>query len=172
MRKIITSLCIFVMGLCLMTGCALFTPRERLWNIKGDITCKFHVSSNAKIDKPVEFTDITFDKDMFIKLYNEDRSYEPSYMNKHLDKCDLKIDPRTQTEEWKKIDNSEVMVQAEYEEGSSSVFVYKYNSKWYFFVLNKGGAAKEELQGSYYKELSKEMAEYWGPIFDQVLLNQ
>ena len=73
MKKTASLLCVFVLLISLLTGCSLssITPRPRLFGIKGDITCKFHASANAKVDKPVEITDIEFDKDMFIKLYNE-----------------------------------------------------------------------------------------------------
>ena len=90
-------------------------------------------------------------------------------MNHHLDKFDLKLDPKTQNEEWKKVNDTEVWVYAIYEDGQSSVRLYRHESKWYFFVLNKGGAAKPEEQGSYYKEISKKMDEYWTPILNKVL---
>ena len=171
MKKTASLLCVFVLLISLLTGCSLssITPRPRLFGIKGDITCKFHASANAKVDKPVEITDIEFDKDMFIKLYNEYKSYDPGYMNHHLDKFDLKLDPKTQNEEWKRVNDTEVWVYAIYEDGQSSVRLYRHESKWYFFVLNKGGAAKPEEQGSYYKEISKEMDEYWTPILNKVL---
>lgn len=168
MKKTVTLLCVFVLLISLLTGCYLITPKPRLYGIKGDITCKFHVSANAKVDKPVEITDVEFDKDKFIKLYNEDRSYDPDYMVHHLDKCELKIGP-DQVDEWKKITDTEVWVYAIYEDGQKAVSVYRHESKWYFFVLNEGGRAKPEVQGSYYKALSKEMEEYWTPIFNKVL---
>ena len=169
MKRVFSTLCVLVLTLCLLTGCRLFTPHEVLFGIKGDIECQFHVSGNGKFDKPVDFTNVTFDKDKFIKLNNEDRALDPDYMSHHLDKCDLKIDPSTQIEEWEKIDRTQIMVTAVTQDGQRCVTVYKYNSKWYFFVLNEGGRADPEIQGSYYKELSKEMTEYWSPLFDQVL---
>lgn len=172
MKKTLTLFFALVTMLCLLTGCRLFTPRHRLLSIKGDIECRFHVTENAKYDKPVDFTDVPFDKDKFVKLYNEDRSYDPDYMTHHLDKCDLKLDPVTELEEWKKIDSSEVMITAVTQDGNESVSVFKYNSKWYFFVLDMGGRSKPEVRGTYYKELSKEMAEYWSPILDKVLMTE
>lgn len=170
MRKAISLLCVLVMSLCMLTGCgSLFHGRERLFGIKGDIECEFHITSNGKINKPVDIKNVPFEKDMFIKLFNEDRSYDPDIMRHRLDKCELKLDPQTQTEEWKKIDDSQIMITAKYEEGKSTVMVYRYNSKLYFFVLNIGGRGKPEEQGSYYKELSKEMDEYWRPVLDKVL---
>ena len=169
MRKTLASLCVLVMTVCLMTGCGLFRAKDKIWSIKGDIKCEFHISSNHKIGKPVDIYDVEFDKDQFIKLYNEGKSYDSSYYMKHLDKLSLRIDPSTQLEEFKKIDDSEICVTAKYDGGQHMIRVFHYNDKLYFFVLDMGGRSKPEEKGSYYVEMSDKLAEYWGPVIDKVL---
>lgn len=169
MRKTLASLCVLVMAICLMTGCGLFRAKDKIWSIKGDIKCEFHVTSNYKIDKLGDIYNVEFDKDQFIKLYNEGKSYDSSYYMKHLDKLSLRFDPNTQLEEYMKMDDSEISIRAKYEDGQNVISVYRYNDKLYFFVLNMGGRSKPEEQGSYYMEMSDKLAEYWGPVIDKVL---
>ena len=88
------------MIICLMTGCFVSLLIETLTTIDGDIKCEFRVGQNARfIDSAVD-TDVVFDKEEFIKLFNEDSQYDPNYYKNHLDKCDLKINTEEQPEEW------------------------------------------------------------------------
>ena len=156
------------MIICLMTGCFVSLPIETLTTIDGDIKCEFRVGQNARfIDSAVD-TDVVFDKEEFIKLFNEDSQYDPNYYKNHLDKCDLKINTEEQPEEWEKMFNAEINIKAIYGEESRSVDVFLYDSKLYFFVVSMGGRSKPEEIGSYYIELSDESAAYWRPIIDQV----
>ena len=169
MRKTLASLCVLVMTLCVMTGCGLFRAKDKIWSIKGDIKCEFHITSNHKIGKPVDINNVEFDKDQFIKLYNEGKSYDSSYYMNHLDKLSLRLDPNTQLEDFMNMDDSEISITAKYEGGQNVISVYRYNDKLYFFVLNMGGRSKPEEQGSYYMEMSDKLAEYWGPVIEKVL---
>ena len=154
-----------------MTGCFVSLPIETLTTIDGDIKCEFRVGQNARfIDSAVD-TDVVFDKEEFIKLFNEDSQYDPNYYKNHLDKCDLKINTEEQPEEWEKMFNAEINIKAIYGEESRSVDVFLYDSKLYFFVVSMGGRSKPEEIGSYYIELSDESAAYWRPIIDQVLMD-
>ena len=168
MRKRLLVFCSVIMTVSLMTGCFVRLPRETLSTIDGDIKCEFRVGQNARFIGPAVETDAVFDKEEFIKLFNEESQYDPIHLQYHLDECDLKINTDKQPEEWDKIFNSEINIKAVYGEDSRSVDVYWYDSKLYFFVLSMGERSKPEEIGEYYIELSDEMTEYWKPIIDRV----
>ena len=155
--------------LCLMTGCVI-KPRNRnaMDRIKGDIECEFRVGKDAKTQTKAIDTDIVFDKDKFVDLFNEESSYKASSLKYNPDKCDLRINSQEQPDEWAEIFNSEINIKVLYDRQSRNVSVYEYNSKLYFYVLGMGGNSKPEEQGSYFMKLSKEMTEYWKPILKDV----
>ena len=161
-------MCILLM-ICLLTGCIVLPPQETLGEIKGDIECEFRVGKNAKTQGTAVDTGVVFDKDEFVKLYNEDCKYDPNHIKYHLDECDLKINASEQPDEWEKIFSSEVNVRATFEGKTRHVSVYRYDSKLYFFVLCMGSRSKAEEVGYYYMELPDEMAEYWSGIFEEAL---
>ena len=162
-------LCSLLLLISLMTGCFVKLPKETISTIDGDIQCEFRVGQNARFIGPAVETDAVFDKEQFIKLFNEDGQYDPLYLKYHLDECDLKINADEQPEEWDKIFNSEINIKAIFGEDSRSVSVHWYDTKLYFFVLCMGSKSKPEEIGYYYIELSQEMDEYWRPIIERVV---
>ena len=136
--------------------------------IKGDIECEFRVGKDAKTHARAIDTDVVFDKDKFVDLFNEESQYDPVNLKYHTDNCNLKVNAQDEPEKWEEIFNSEINIKVLYDRQSRNVSVYEYNSKLYFFVLSMGGNSKPEEQGSYFMKLSKEMTEYWKPILKQV----
>ena len=169
MKKKLSLLCTLMISAAIMAGCFVVLPRETLSTIEGDIKCEFRVGQNAKfIEVPIE-TDATFDKEMFIELFNEESQYDPNYLDHHLDEFDLKINDEEQPGEWDKMFNSEINIKALFGGESRSVSVFLYEDELYFFELSMGGRSKPDEQGMYYMELSDEMDEYWRPIIYQVM---
>lgn len=169
MRKRFLLLCSLVMAMLVMAGCFAKLPKETLTKIDGDITCEFRVGQNPRFIGSAVETDSVFDKEKFIKLFNEYAKYDPNHLKYHLNECDLKINSEEQPEEWNKMFNSGINIKAVYGEESRSVDVYLYDSKLYFFVLSMGSRSKPEKIGYYYIEMSDEMTEYWCPIIDKVV---
>ena len=173
-RKRLTGLVLMVLSLCLLAGCfyRLPTSEFKIDEIKGDIECEFRIGNNAQFSKNKVMTDTVFDKEEFIELFNLRESYNPNYLKYHLDECSLKIDSREKPEEYEKIDRSEINIKIKYDgmekDRFSSVSVYEYNSKLYFFVLCMGSRSKDDEIGYYYMELPEDMQEYWRPILEKV----
>jgi hypothetical protein len=157
------------MAVFVMAGCFAKLPKETLKKIDGDIKCEFRVGQNPRFIGSAVETDSVFDKEKFIKLFNEYGKYDPIHLKYHLEECDLKINSEKQPEEWNKMFNSGINIKAVYGEESRSVDVYLYDSKLYFFVLSMGARSKPDEIGYYYIELSDEMTEYWRPIIDKVV---
>ena len=158
-----------LLTLCLMTGCFIkHKNKNAMDKIKGDIECEFRVGKDAKTYKDAIESDIVFDKDKFVDLFNEQAQYSPTSLKYHTDECSLKVNAQEQPDEWEEIFNSEINIKVLYDRQSRNVSVYEYKSKLYFFVLSMGGNSKPEEQGSYFMKLSKEMSEYWKPILKKV----
>lgn len=168
MKKTLSVLMISV--LCLMTGCLslVSTQKPKLEGIDGDIKCEFRAGNSAQFQERTIDTDVTFDKDKFVALYNEYSVYNPNHLKYNLDECSLKINASEQPEEFKKIDRSEINIKAMYDGNGRSVSVFRYDGKLYFFVLCMGSRSEPEEEGYYYIRLSDEMTEYWSPILEQV----
>ena len=94
-----------------MTGCFI-KPKNRnaMDRIKGDIECEFRVGKDAKTHTKAIDTDIVFDKDKFVDLFNEQAQYSPTSLKYHTDDCSLKINAQEQSEEWEEIFNSEINI--------------------------------------------------------------
>lgn len=146
-------------------GCSSMSLKD----IDGDIRCEFRTGENAEFADAVVNTDATFEKEEFVKLYNEANSYNPNRIKDHLNECDLRISPETQPDEWKEIFGSEVNIKMLYGEKGKSVSVYRHGSKLYFFIVSIGGRTRPEDEGHYYIELSEEADRYWRPILDKVI---
>ena len=158
-----------LLTLCLMTGCFIkHKNKNAMDKIKGDIECEFRVGKDAKTYKDAIESDIVFDKDKFVDLFNEQAQYSPTSLKYHTDECSLKVNAQEQPDEWEEIFNSEINIKVLYDRQSRNVSVYEYKSKLYFFVLSMGGNSKPEEQGSYFMKLSKEMSDYWKPILKKV----
>ena len=158
-----------LMALCMMTGCFI-KPKNRnaLDRIKGDIECEFRVGKDAKTHKDAIDTDVEFDKDKFVDLFNMEAQYDTVNLKYHTDDCDLKVNAQEEPDKWEEIFNSEINIKALFDRQSRNVSVYEYNSKLYFFVLSMGDNSKPEEQGSYFMKLSKDMTEYWRPVLEEV----
>lgn len=173
-KKRLTGFSLIVLSLCLLSGCFYRLPSSqlRIDDIEGDSECEFRIGNNAQFSKNKVQTDAVFDKEQFIELFNLRESYNPNHLKNHLDECSLKIDSREKPEEFEKIDRSEINIKVIYdgmEEGRlSSVSVFEYNSKLYFFVLCMGSRSKDDEKGYYYMELPEDMQEYWRPILEKV----
>ena len=169
MKSKILGLTAVLLTLCLMMGCFI-KPKNRnaMDRIKGDIECEFRVGKDAKTYKNAIETDIVFDKDKFVDLFNESSQYSPTILKTRTDTCDLKVNASEEPEKWEEIFNSEINIKVLYDRQSRNVSVYEYKSKLYFFVLSMGGNSKPEEQGSYFMKLSKDMSEYWKPILKDV----
>ena len=173
-REKITCIVIAVLSSCLLAGCFFRLPTSefKIDEIKGDIECEFRIGNNAQFSKNKVMTDTVFDKEEFIELFNLRESYNPNYLKYHLDECSLKIDSREKPGEFEKIDRSEINIKILYDgmekDKYSSVSVFEYNSRLYFFVLCMGSRSKEDEIGYYYMELPEDMQEYWRPILEKV----
>ena len=169
MRSKILGFVAVLLTLCLMTGC--FTkPKNRnaMDRIKGDIECEFRVGKDAKTHKDAIDTDIVFDKDKFVELFNEKAQYTPSSIKYHTDDLSLRINAQEQPDEWEEIFDSEINIKVIYGRQSRNVSIYEYKSKLYLYVLSMGANSKPEEQGSYFMKLSKDMTKYWKPILKEV----
>ena len=174
MKKKLTVFALILTVLCLFTGCLFNVPLDRLKKdeIKDDFTYDFRAGTEASKWKETVDTDATFEMDKFIELYNADRWYDPNFYQYHLDTLDLRIIREEDPEEFEKIAASEVCVTVHSGGISRSVSVFRYDSKMYFFILCMGGGTRSDDIGYYYDEVPKEIAEYWEPIFDEVLADQ
>ena len=169
MKSKILGFTVVFLTLCMMTGCFI-KPKTRnaMDRIKGDIECEFRVGKDAKTQRNAIDTDVVFDKDKFVDLFNEESQYDPVNLKYHTDDCNLKVNAQEEPDKWEEIFNSEINIKVLYDRQSRNVSVYEYNSKLYFFVLSMGGNSKPEEQGSYFMKLSKDMTEYWRPILEEV----
>ena len=91
MRKSVLLTCSLVMAVFVMAGCFAKLPKETLTKIDGEITCEFRVGQNPRFIGSAVETDAVFDKEKFIKLFNEYAKYDPKHLKYHLNECDLKI---------------------------------------------------------------------------------
>lgn len=169
MKSKLLCFTVVLLALCMMTGCFIkHKNRNAIDRIKGDIECEFRVGKDAKTRMDAIETDVVFDKDKFVDLFNEQAQYSPTSLKYHTDDCSLKVNAQDEPDKWEEIFNSEINIKVMYDRQSRNVSVYEYNSKLYFFVLSMGGKSKPEEQGSYFMKLSKEMSEYWKPLLKQV----
>lgn len=168
LRRTVSAICVIAMSIWLLAGCSLFLGPKPLKKIDGDIECVFRTGKNARVSDEIVDTDVVFEKEKFIELYNEYCQYNPYHLKNHLNECDMKINPDEDPEAWDEIFNSEVSIKAVWDDDSKCVSVYRYDSKLYFFVLSMGGRSEPHEQGYYYMELSDEMDEYWCPIIEEV----
>lgn len=171
MRSKVVRTISYVLLICTVfafSGCSLSSSRQRLSDIKGDYKCEFRVGKSAgtlSTMVPVE-TDVVFDEDMFIELYNEGTQYNPFYLKYHVNKCDLRIAPGVP--EIEEMLNSEINISAVSDDDKRSVSVFEYDSELYFFVLCMGKKSEPDEQGYYYMEVPEELADYWKPLLKEV----
>lgn len=168
-KKTLSGPVLVLVMLCLFTGCMFSLPTGHMTKIKGDITCEFRCGKNATNTRDPIKTDVVFDKDRFVELFNEDAKYDPAFYKKHTDRLDLKINDQEEPEKYQRIAGSEVNLAVRYGGNYNQVSLYCFDSKLYFFVMNMGGASMPEEKGWYYQEVPAKMASYWMPIYEKVM---
>jgi hypothetical protein len=168
-KKTLSGPVLVLVMLCLFTGCMFSLPTGHMTKIKGDITCEFRCGKNATNTRDPIKTDVVFDKDRFVELFNEDAKYDPAFYKKHTDRLDLKINDQEEPEKYQRIAGSEVNLAVRYDGNYNQVSLYCFDSKLYFFVMNMGGASMPEEKGWYYQEVPSKMASYWMPIYEKVM---
>ena len=164
----ISAVLLFICIVTLFSGCFSTFKQAKLKKIEGDIKCEFRVGKSAgtlSTMMPVD-TDVVFDKEEFVELYNEAGQYNPFSLKYNLEKCDLRIAPGDP--EIEKMLNSEVSIGAVYDGKTRKVSVFEYDSELYFFVLCMGSKSEPDDRGYYYMEVPDDMADYWKPIIDEV----
>lgn len=179
-RMIKKKLCLpvlILLTLCLLSGCLFSLPTDHISKIEGDMTFEIRAGKDATHWVETVNTDVVFDREKFVELYNEDNKYDPAFYKHHLNRLDLRIVRDEEPEEYDKIASSEVNFGVHFtdEKGNDlyrHVSVFLYDSKMYFFILCMGGASKPDEIGYYYKEVPAKMAEYWLPVYEEVLADK
>lgn len=170
-RTIIFHLSLFI--LAVLAGCGIkvnvVEDEYSLEKIDGDITCEYRIGKDARWSEECVDSEVRFDKDMFLKLFQEYLQYEPitGSMNP-LEYNYLKIDIDEQPEEWQMMRDSEFNVRAVFGGDQRDVSIYRYRGKLYFYVLSMGDSRDPEKEGEYFIELSEEMSDYWQPIIEAI----
>lgn len=149
-----------------LIGCGINLNKEELNDLEDGYVCEYRYGKNAKYSTDLVDIDFEFDKQMFIDLYNEKAQYNPVYLREHIEKCDLKLESRS--EEIDKMLNTEISIRAAYKDTYKEVIVYKYNSDLYFFVLNMGGRTEKDKKGWYFMKVSDNLQEYWKQLTNQI----
>ncbi len=169
MKRIITGL-LLSMFLITASGCRILVVQDNysLEKIDGDIICEYRAGKEAAYSEETLDTDVEFDKDMFIKLFQEYAQYDSIIGSKDPEQCDLLIKISEQPEEWQKISESEFNVRAVFGDDQRNVSIYRYEGKLYFYVLSMGNLREPEKEGEYFVELPEEMSGYWQSIIDAV----
>ena len=168
---------LILLTLFMLSGCLFSLPTGHISKIEGDITYEIRAGEDATHWAATVNTDAVFDREKFVELYNEDNRYDPVFYKKHLNRLDLRIIREEQPEEYEKIAGSEVNFGVNFTDKNGHdlyrhVSLFRYDSKMYFFILCMGGASKPEEIGYYYKEVPAKMAEYWTPIYEEVLADK
>ena len=89
-------------AICLTTGCLslISTSGHKIDQIEGDIQCEFRVGKDAQWHKrPIE-TDVVFDKDKFVDLFNERENYNANVLKYDVDDCTMKVRGSEEPEKW------------------------------------------------------------------------
>lgn len=169
--KKIAFLIFLVSMLAVLTGCGIVVVQDdySLETIDGDITCEYRVGPDAQWSEECVDSDVKFDKEMFLMLFQEYRQYDTVTGSKNPLQCDyMKISIDEQPEAWRTIRESEFNVRAVFDEGQRNVSLYRYGGKLYFYVLSMGDRRSPELEGEYFIELPEKMRGYWQSIIEGV----
>lgn len=148
------------------TGCGINLKKEKLNYLEPGYVCEYRYGKSAKYSTELVDIDFEFDKQMFIDLYNEKAQYNPVYLRNHIEKCDLKLESKS--EEIDKMLSTEISIRAAYEDTYKEVTVYEYNDDLYFFVLNMGGRTEKDKEGWYFMKISDNLQEYWKQLTNQI----
>ncbi len=163
-------LILIISALTALSGCGMIVVEDNysLDRIDGDITCKYRTGEEAKWSEEYVDSDVQFDKDMFLKLFQEYAQYDPIIGSKDPTQCDLRIKIDETPEEWQMIRKSEFNVTAVFGNDQRDVSIYRHGGKLYFYVLSMGDRREPEMEGEYFFELPEEMSDYWQTIIDDV----
>ena len=86
MKSKLLCFTVVLLALCMMTRCFIkHKNRNAMDRIKGDIECEFRVGKDAKTRMDAIETDVVFDKDKFVDLFNEQAQYSPTSLKYHTD---------------------------------------------------------------------------------------
>ena len=165
MKKIIETIISIILVFSL-SGCGIVLNKEKLNDLDDGYVCEYRYGENARYSTELVDIDFEFDKQMFIDLYNEKAQYNPVYLRKHIEECDLKLERNS--EEVKKILKTEISIRAAYEDTYKEVTVYEYNDDLYFYVLTMGGRTEKDKEGKYFMRVSDNLQEYWKQLTDQI----
>lgn len=165
MRKIVEIIVIMVVVFSL-SGCGINLEKEKINDLADGYVCEYRYGRSAKYSTELVDIDFEFDKQMFIDLYNEKAKYNPVYLRKHIEKCDLKLERGGK--EINEMLDTEISIRAAYEDTYEEVVVYKYNDDLYFFVLNMGGRTEKDKEGWYFMKVSDNLQEYWKQLTNQI----
>lgn len=149
-----------------LAGCGIVLEKEKLNDLDDGYVCEYRYGENAKYSTELVDIDFEFDKQMFIDLYNEKAQYNPVYLRKHIEECDLKLERGSK--EVDKMLDTEISIRAAYEDTYKEVVVYEYNDDLYFFVLNMGGRTEKDKEGWYFMRVSDNLQEYWKQLTSQI----
>lgn len=149
-----------------LVGCGPILSKEKIDDLEDGYVCEYRYGRNAKYSTELVDIDFEFDKQMFIELYNEKAEYNPVYLRRHIEKCDLKLE--SESEEIDKMLDTAISIRAAYKDTYKEVVVYKYNDDLYFFVLNMGGRTEKDKEGWYFMRVSDNLQEYWKQLTSQI----
>ena len=149
-----------------LVGCGIVLNKEKLNDLDDGYVCEYRYGENARYSTELVDIDFEFDKQMFIDLYNEKAQYDPVYLRRHIEECDLKLERNG--EEVDKILKTEISIRAAYEDTYKEVTVYEYNDDLYFYVLTMGGRTEKDKEGKYFMRVSDNLQEYWKQLTNQI----
>ncbi len=149
-----------------LPGCGIVLNKEKLNDLADGYVCEYRYGENARYSTELVDIDFEFDKQMFIDLYNDKAQYDPVYLRRHIEECDLKLERNG--EEVDKILKTEISIRAAYEDTYEEVTVYEYNDDLYFYVLTMGGRTEKDKEGKYFMRVSDNLQEYWKQLTNQI----
>lgn len=165
MKKIVEIIISIILVFSLV-GCGIVLEKEKINDLDDGYVCEYRYGKNAKYSTELVDIDFEFDKQMFIDLYNEKAQYNPVYLRKHIEKCDLKLERNS--EEVDKMLNTEISIRAAYKDTYKEVTVYEYNDNLYFYVLTMGGRTEKDKEGKYFMRVSDNLQKYWKQLTNQI----
>lgn len=168
--KRLFALVLSVWILIALPGCGIIVVQDdySLDKIDGDITCEYRIGRDAKWSETCVNSEVTFDKDMFLKLFQAYAQYDPLIGSKDPKQYDVRINPHEQPEVLQRVLESEFNVRAVFGDDQRNVSIYRYDGKLYFHVLTMGDRSEPEEIGYYFIELPEEMRGYWKSIIESV----
>lgn len=165
MKKII-GIIVGIFLIFSLSGCKSTLNKEKIKDLDDGYVCEYRYGKNAKYSTELVDIEFEFDKQKFINLYNEKSTYDPVYLRKNIEKCDLKLD--SGGEEIDKMLATEISIRAAYKDTYKEVSVFEYNGDLYFFVLNMGGRTEKDKEGWYFMKVSDNLQEYWKQLTEQI----